>query len=108
MGVIAQELEKVLPDMIGTKLVKLRKDDKSNTAIKTLDPTNFTYVLIKAVQEQQRIIERDQARITALEQNSAITSSVIPFGGPILPITLALAPFGVFVGVRRYRRRLND
>ena len=51
VGVIAQELEKTLPFMVTSTREKLRKDDKEATAIKHVDPSAFSYVLINAVKE---------------------------------------------------------
>ena len=51
VGVIAQELEKVLPFMVSSKPKKLRESDGETTDIKQVDPSAFTYVLINAVHE---------------------------------------------------------
>jgi hypothetical protein len=106
-GVIAQELENVMPGMLSTKMVKLHKDDKADTAIKILDPSDFTYVLIRAVQQQQHIIEHDDARISALEQGAPLVSAVFPFGLRLSTSILALAPFGLFLALRKYRKSIN-
>ena len=67
VGVIAQELEKVLPSMVTSRKGKLRPADSEETDIRTVDPSDFTYILINAVQEQQQTIARQEARIAALE-----------------------------------------
>ena len=51
VGVLAQELEPVLPFMVTTHGRKLRPDDKALTELKEVDPSAFTYVLINAVKE---------------------------------------------------------
>lgn len=51
VGVIAQELERVLPFMVSAERKKLRESDRDTTDIKQVDPSAFTYVLINAVHE---------------------------------------------------------
>jgi hypothetical protein len=51
VGVIAQDLEKVLPFMVSSQKRKLRESDRDVTEIKEVDPSAFTYVLINAVKE---------------------------------------------------------
>jgi hypothetical protein len=106
VGVIAQELEKVLPAMVSEKRAKLRKDDADETGIKQVDPSAFTYLLINAVQEQHRIIEQQDARIARLERGrTPLMSSLVPytFGS----VGLCLLPLGL-VAAHRKRRRSKD
>lgn len=51
VGVVAQELEPVLPFMVTTRTAKLRPEDKQPTELKQVDPNAFTYLLINAVKE---------------------------------------------------------
>jgi Chaperone of endosialidase len=51
VGVIAQELEAVVPSMVGTQERKMQPSDEKTTALKTVDPSDFTYILINSVQE---------------------------------------------------------
>jgi prepilin-type N-terminal cleavage/methylation domain-containing protein len=51
LGVIAQDIEKMAPELIVSKSVQLRPDDKIMTTIKQVNYTTFTYVLINAVKE---------------------------------------------------------
>ena len=60
-GFVAQELEQVLPSLVNTYM----KDE--NTERKSIKHIELISVLTKAVQEQQELIERLEARITALE-----------------------------------------
>jgi hypothetical protein len=67
LGVVAQELEQVFPSMI-----ELHKDRDTNgedlgTTTKAVKYSVFVPMLIKAVQEQQAIIEELKARIDSLE-----------------------------------------
>ena len=50
LGVIAQEIEKVLPEVVKTQ----------STGVKTVDPNNLTWYLINAIKELS-------AKVTALE-----------------------------------------
>ncbi len=51
VGVVAQELEKVLPFMVDSQPKKLHPSDTDVSEIKEVDPSAFTYTLINAVQE---------------------------------------------------------
>ena len=58
IGVIAQEIEKVLPELVNT-------DDNG---YKSVEYANITPLLIEAIKEQQGIIESQQQRIEKLEK----------------------------------------
>jgi hypothetical protein len=67
IGVIAQELETVFPAMIDESR---DKDDEGNdlgTTTKSVKYSVFVPILIKAIQEQQALIESLTTRLTALE-----------------------------------------
>ncbi len=51
VGVVAQELEPILPFMVTTHAEKLHSEDKQLTELKQVDPSAFTYLLINAVKE---------------------------------------------------------
>jgi hypothetical protein len=101
VGVIAQELEKILPNMVSSRKGKLRKGDDQETDIKIVDPSAFTYLLVNAVKEQQRIIEKQDARIATLEQGRGRVASSILTGGIGTGVALSLLPLGVVVALRR-------
>jgi hypothetical protein len=67
LGVIADEVMTVLPNTVDTYDAKLDEADEETTAIKKFDATEITWLLVKAVQEQQAIITALEARIAALE-----------------------------------------
>jgi hypothetical protein len=67
VGVIAQELEVVQPSMVSIDRRKLSPNDTEETDIRRVDPSDFLYMLINAVKEQQATIESQNARIAALE-----------------------------------------
>jgi hypothetical protein len=54
VGVVAQELEEVAPFMVSSKQEKLRTGDKVPSAIKQVDSSALTYMLVNAVQELSR------------------------------------------------------
>ncbi len=103
VGVIAQELEKVMPDMVQSRRVKLHPNDAAEIDLKRVDPSAFTYVLINAVQEQQKVIEQQNARIARLEAAShpALLSSLVP--GNLGFAALGIVPLGL-VAARRKRK----
>jgi hypothetical protein len=67
LGVIADEVMTVLPNTVDTYDAKLDEADEETTDIKKFDATEITWLLVKAVQEQQAIITALEARIAALE-----------------------------------------
>jgi hypothetical protein len=67
IGVIADEIQTVLPETVDTYKAKLNIDDTEETDIKRFDATEITWLLVNAIQEQQTIINDLKARITALE-----------------------------------------
>jgi hypothetical protein len=94
VGVIAQDLEKVAPSMVSSKLAKLRESDAGATQIKQVDGTELIYMLINAVNDQQRSIEHRATRIARLERSRAPSPSRdlglgLAFG--LLPLGLVVA-----------------
>ena len=67
LGVIAQELEQVFPGMIDESPDKDAEGNDLGTTTKSVKYSVFVPMLIKALQEQQAIIQSLTARITALE-----------------------------------------
>ncbi len=65
VGVIAQDLQKVAPYMVGQF-----KDIDSDEEYLNVDNTAMTYMLINAVKEQQQQIEKLKAEIEILKQSS--------------------------------------
>ena len=59
-GVIAQELQKIAPDMV-------REVTVNNKVFLEVDPNKFTFVLINAVKQQQVIISKQNKRLNELE-----------------------------------------
>lgn len=80
-GVIAQELQKIAPDMV--REVTINAPENSEDADFTgnsreaeryleVDPNKFTYALINAVQEQQEMIEDQRKKMSELEKENAV------------------------------------
>ena len=67
LGVIAQELESIFPGMIDEINDRDADNNVLETKTKSVKYSVFVPMLIKAMQEQQAIIETLTARITALE-----------------------------------------
>jgi hypothetical protein len=61
---IAQELQQIMPEMVSTYKGKL--NGKSQELLQ-VDASDMTWLLVKAIQEQQAIIEKLNQRITLLE-----------------------------------------
>ena len=59
MGYIAQEVEKVLPDQVNTS---------ENTGLKSVEYEQMIGLLTEAIKEQQKQIEKLEARIDKLEE----------------------------------------
>jgi len=67
LGVVADEIELVLPNTVHTYEGKLNPEDEETTDIKSVNPTEITWLMVKTIQEQQAVIESLTARIEALE-----------------------------------------
>ena len=61
IGVIAQEVENILPELVST----------DNNGYKAVDYTKLTPVLIEAMKEQQAIIDSQDKRLEAQDQKIA-------------------------------------
>jgi len=69
LGVIAQELEQIFPSMVDKTPDRDAEGNDLGTTTKSVRYSVFVPMLIKAMQEQQAIIESLTARISALEGN---------------------------------------
>ncbi len=63
MGFIAQEVEKVFPELV--------REDKDAGGYKKLNYADFTVIAIKAIQELQPIVEEQKLKIATLEDRIA-------------------------------------
>jgi hypothetical protein len=83
IGVIADEIEVLLPNTVDTYKAKLNIDDTEETDVKRFDATEITWLLLNSIKElsakndvleatstsQQTKIDALEARLTALENN---------------------------------------
>jgi len=67
VGIVADEIESILPNTIDTYKAKLNINDTEETDVKRFDATEITWLLLNSIKEQQAIIEELKTRITALE-----------------------------------------
>jgi len=67
LGVIAQELEQIFPGMVDESPDRDAEGNDLGTTTKSVKYSVFVPMLIKAIQEQQAIIEQLKARVEALE-----------------------------------------
>jgi hypothetical protein len=67
IGVIAQELEQIFPGMVDESPDRDKEGNDLGTTTKSVKYSVFVPMLIKAIQEQQAIIESLKTRIEALE-----------------------------------------
>jgi hypothetical protein len=67
LGVIADEIQEVLPDTVDNYKAKLNNDDAENTNIKKFDATEITWLMLKSIQELKATVDAQAARIAALE-----------------------------------------
>jgi hypothetical protein len=67
VGIVADEIESILPNTIDTYKAKLNIDDTEETDVKRFDATEITWLLLNSIKEQQAIITTLQTRLTALE-----------------------------------------
>lgn len=67
LGVIAQELEQVFPGMVEETVDRDQEGNDLGTTTKSVKYSVFVPMLIKAIQEQQAIIQQLQADVAALK-----------------------------------------
>lgn len=68
VGVSAQELEKVAPEMISTVQRKMNANDVMTTAIKQVDPSDLTYMLINSVKELNAEVKNLKQQVADLKK----------------------------------------
>ena len=66
VGVIAQEIQKIVPYTVDTVFMKMNKSDKEPTSLLSYDPSSLTYLTINAIKDQQVLIEKLQNQIIKL------------------------------------------
>lgn len=59
-GVMAQDLEKVVPNLVRYRKGKLHPEDLMETSIRSVDYQGITLLLLNAIKDQQKIIDTQQ------------------------------------------------
>jgi hypothetical protein len=67
MGFIAHDVEKVAPDLVSTRQVKLHPEDKMDTTIKVVNYSAFIYTVINAIKSMYAEFSETKAEVTALK-----------------------------------------
>ena len=70
LGVIAQEAEKVAPEIVQTRKAKLHPEDKDETEFKAVNYSAFTFMLINSIKELYSKWLDDHAMIQQLKQDN--------------------------------------
>lgn len=81
MGLIAQELGEVFPELIAEVKSMSKKNEKGEVTDNIIDHKSVSYtslipLLIAGIQEQQKVIDMQQQRIDALEYKSSNTTGI--------------------------------
>jgi hypothetical protein len=69
IGVIADEIEVLLPNTVDTYKAKLNIDDTEETDVKRFDATEITWLLLNSIKELSAKNDALEARLTVLENN---------------------------------------
>jgi hypothetical protein len=67
LGVIADEIKKILPDTVDDYKAKLNEDDAEDSDIKKFDATEITWLMLKSIQELNAKVDAQAVRIAELE-----------------------------------------
>jgi len=67
VGVIADEIQQILPDTVRTNNIKLRPNDAERTSVKHFDNTELIYLLVNSVKELKAELDAAKAEIAALK-----------------------------------------
>ena len=67
LGVIADEIQSVLPNTVNTYKAKLNPSDSGDSDIKNFDATEITWLLVNSVKELKAIVDAQAAEIAALK-----------------------------------------
>jgi len=68
VGAIADELELVMPEMVGTHKALLNPTDTEESDIKNVDVSELTWLLVNSVKELNKLVQTQAAEIAALKQ----------------------------------------
>jgi hypothetical protein len=68
IGVIAQQIQEVVPEGVSSFMAKLNESDEQETELYNFNSHSLTYILINAVKELKAIVESQAAEISSLSQ----------------------------------------
>jgi hypothetical protein len=95
LGLIAQEVSKLVPEVVHTD---------SSSGMLSVNYVALLPVMVKAVQEQQKLIQKQDARIAALErEHSPISSAILPTRATDA-LLLGMFPLGLVAAFRRRQK----
>jgi hypothetical protein len=95
LGLIAQEVATVVPEVVA------HPQSPSGENVLTVSYNELVPILIKAIQEQNRIIAQQSARISAVEQGSSVRKLSSVLGGGVV---VGMLPLGMILAIRRRRK----
>jgi hypothetical protein len=99
LGLIAQDVQKVIPTIVG---------ENGSGGTLTVNYVALLPVAIKAIQEQQQVIEKQEARIAFLERSRGPAMSSTLSGGLGIAAVLGMVPLGIIVVRRRRKTDVSD
>jgi hypothetical protein len=67
VGIIAQEIKKILPETVNTYKAKLNEGDEEETELYSYDGHALTFALVNSIKELNKKIEKLETRIQTLE-----------------------------------------
>jgi hypothetical protein len=67
VGIIAQEIKKILPETVNTYKAKLNESDEEETELYSYDGHALTFALVNSIKELNKKIEQLETRIQTLE-----------------------------------------
>jgi hypothetical protein len=105
VGVIAQELEKVMPSMVTSRKTTLREADGAPIDLKMVDDTAFTYALINSVNQLSAQNQELQKRLDRLETGKPPALAGLAMDGSVGALGIGV---GIGIAVMRARRRSDD
>jgi len=68
IGVIAQQIQEIVPEGVSSFMAKLNESDEQETELYNFNSHSLTYILINAVKELKAIVESQAAEIAAAKQ----------------------------------------
>lgn len=77
VGVIAQDIQKIAPYMVGTVTKKMKESDKEPTDLLMYDGSALIYILVNAIKDQQKIIDDLKSELETQKKRSEIRFTLL-------------------------------